>query len=131
MGPQTVATLTMNWSWLSTVIPMEMIYSHQDYLPSYSWAIICNCSWAVRVYKQCSSRSWCEISTEHCTKLVGIGTDEASANIAKEGLKGLIEEKLEWIFWMWCLAHGLELAVKDAMKSTFFDSTASQTLLPI
>ena len=40
------------------------------------------------------------IDAENCTKLVGMGTDGASANIAKEGLKGLLERKLQWIFWM-------------------------------
>ena len=49
-----------------------------------------------------------------------MGTDGASANIAGAGLKGLVEEKLSWIYWMWCLAHRLELAVKDAFKNTAF-----------
>lgn len=35
-----------------------------------------------------------------CKKLVGIGTDGASANIAAAGLKGLVESKAKWIFWM-------------------------------
>ena len=63
-----------------------------------------------------------EISAEHCRKLVGIGTDGASANIAAAGLKGLVEGRLSWVFWMWCLAHRLELAVKDALKATAFAS---------
>ena len=54
------------------------------------------------------------ISGEQCTKLVGIETDGAAANIAGAGLKGLVEKELPWIFWMWCMAHRLELAVKDA-----------------
>ena len=37
-------------------------------------------------------------------------------------LKGLVEEELEWILWMWCLAHRLQLAIKDALTGTFFDS---------
>ena len=53
--------------------------------------------------------------------LVGIGTDGASVNIASAGLKGLVEEELPWIFWMWCLAHRQELALKDALKGTVFD----------
>ena len=53
-------------------------------------------------------------------KLVGLGIDGASANIARSGLKGLVEEKLPWVFWMWCLAHTLELAIKDALTATFF-----------
>ena len=62
-----------------------------------------------------------EISGEQCTKLVGIGTDGAAANVAGAGLKGLVEKELPWIFWMWCMAHRLELAVKDAFKKTSFD----------
>ena len=27
---------------------------------------------------------------------------------------------MPWIFWMWCLAHRLELSVKDALKGTSF-----------
>ena len=61
-----------------------------------------------------------EISTEKCAKLVEIGTDGESANTAVSGLKGLVEEHSNWVFWMWCLAHHLELAIKDAMKPTAF-----------
>lgn len=46
-----------------------------------------------------------EISAEECKKLVEIGTDGASANIAAAGLKGLVEGRLNWVFWMWCMAH--------------------------
>ena len=56
-----------------------------------------------------------------CSKLVGFGTDGASANRAHAGLKGLVEKELPWIYWMWCLAHCLELAVKDSFKNTSFD----------
>ena len=61
-----------------------------------------------------------EVNVEHCSKLVGIGSDGAATNIARGGLKGLIEAELNWVFWMWCLAHRLELAVKDALKGTAF-----------
>ena len=60
------------------------------------------------------------IDATTCHKLVGIGTDGASSNIAKGGLKGLLEAQLSWIFWMWCLAHRIELAIKDALKGTSF-----------
>ena len=63
-----------------------------------------------------------EVDVEHCSKLVGIGSDGAASNIARGGLKGLVEAKLNWVFWMWCLAHRLELAVKDALKGTAFDA---------
>ena len=65
------------------------------------------------------------LNKDTCRKLVGIGTETlsgATANIAAAGLKGLVEEELEWIFWMWCLAHRLELAIKGALTGTFFDS---------
>ena len=55
------------------------------------------------------------------TKLVGIGTDGTAAIIAGASLKGLVEDELPWIFWMWCLAHRLELAIKDTLKGTSFD----------
>ena len=33
----------------------------------------------------------------------------------------MVEAKLDWICWMWCLAHQLELAIKDALTGTVFD----------
>ena len=50
-------------------------------------------------------------------KMIGFGCDGASANIAEEGI---LTRKISWIFMFWCLAHRLELSVKDALKSTFF-----------
>ena len=60
------------------------------------------------------------VDANYCHRLVGIATDGASANIAGRGLKGLVEQKLPWIFWMWCLAHQM-LAIKDALTGTAFD----------
>ncbi len=62
-----------------------------------------------------------EVDVEHCSKLVGI-SDGAASNIARGGLKGLVEAEHSWVFWMWCLAHCLELAVKNALKGTAFDA---------
>ena len=61
------------------------------------------------------------VTKEACNKLVGIATDGAAANVAGNGLKGLVEKELDWVFWMWCLAHRLELALKDALRNTSFD----------
>ena len=62
------------------------------------------------------------VSEGDCKKLVGIATDGAAANVGSaSGLKGLVEAKLGWIFWMWCLAHRLELSIKDALSNTTFD----------
>ncbi len=61
------------------------------------------------------------LTADQCKLLVGIGTDGASANIAGRGLKGLVEKEIPWLYWSWCLAHRVELAVKDALKGTSFD----------
>ena len=55
-------------------------------------------------------------------KLVGFSCDGASANIAEGGLKGHLQREVPWIAMFWCLAHRLELSIKDALKSTFFSS---------
>ena len=62
------------------------------------------------------------VDAENCSRLVGIGSNGAASNIAQNGLRGLVEAQLGWIFWMWCLALRLELAVKDAFKATTFDA---------
>ena len=58
------------------------------------------------------------VTQETCSGLVGIATDGASSNIAGNGLHGLVEEKLPWVVWMWCLAHRTELAINNALSST-------------
>ena len=62
------------------------------------------------------------------TKMIGFGCDGASANMAMGGLRGQLQSEFPWIFVFWCLAHRLELSVKDALKSTFF-STIDDLLL--
>lgn len=58
------------------------------------------------------------VDAKQCKMLIGIETDGASANV---GLKGLVEKQVPWLYWSWCLAHCLELSVKDALKGTSFD----------
>ena len=43
-----------------------------------------------------------------------------SANMAEGGLKRLLKNEVPWIFMFWCLAHRLELSVKDALNSNLF-----------
>ena len=50
------------------------------------------------------------------TKMIGYGCDGASSKIA-EGVINMRE--IPWIFMFWCLAHRLEISVKDALQSTF------------
>ena len=54
-------------------------------------------------------------------RLVGYDCDGASVNTTCHGLKGYFQEAVPWIIMFWCLAHCLELAVKDALKSKLFD----------
>ena len=55
------------------------------------------------------------------TKLIGVGCDGANVNMGTTGgLKGLLTETMPWVVVFWCLAHRLELALKDALKQTFF-----------
>ena len=61
-----------------------------------------------------------EINAEQCKFLVGVGTDGASSNIAAGGLKGLVERNIPWVYWNWCFAHRIELAIKDALKNSSF-----------
>ena len=48
-----------------------------------------------------------EVSLDECRKLVGVGTDGASANIAASGLKGLVEGRLGCVFFD--VVHGASI----------------------
>ena len=53
--------------------------------------------------------------------LVGGGTDGASVNVGEQnGMKGKLQKELSWLQWVWCYAHRLELACKDAFSSQLF-----------
>jgi hypothetical protein len=57
------------------------------------------------------------------SKLVGFGADGASVNSGnKNGVKALLEKNSPWLVYTWCVAHKLELALKDALNGTRFDS---------
>eukprot|EP00731_Ephydatia_muelleri_P017065 Em0010g163a len=64
------------------------------------------------------------------TKVIGFGCDGTNANIASGGLRGHLEESMPWIVVFWCLSHRLELALKDALKNTYF-STVDDMLLKL
>ena len=61
------------------------------------------------------------------TKLIGFGCDGANTNMGDRGLKGFLKEVVPWVVVCWCLAHRLELCLKDALNSMFF--TAIDELL--
>ena len=56
------------------------------------------------------------------SKLIGFGSDGASVNIGARGLRGHLEGSVPWVVVFWCLAHRLELALKDALKGTVFSA---------
>ena len=61
-------------------------------------------------------------------RLIGFGCDGTNANIGEcGGIKRHLKEAVPWAVVIWCLAHRLELSLKDALKSSFF--TAIDELL--
>ena len=61
-------------------------------------------------------------------KLVGLGCDGTNANVVAGGLRGFLQEVVPSAVVFWCLAHRLELTLKDALNKTFF-STIDELLL--
>ena len=55
-------------------------------------------------------------------KLVGFECDGARVNIAVGGLRGYLAQSVPWMVAFWCLAHQLELSLKDALSGTLFSS---------
>ena len=54
--------------------------------------------------------------------LIGLGADGASVNAGyKTGVQAQLRDELPWLVYVWCVAHRLELAIKDAMDGTSFD----------
>ena len=50
-------------------------------------------------------------------KLIYLSADGASLNSGKEsGLIAQIRAEYEWVLFVWCFSHRLELALKDALK---------------
>ena len=66
--------------------------------------------------------------TDWQTKLIGFGCDGTYVKIGEGGLRGILEESMPWVVVFWCLAHRLELALKDALKGTLF-TTIDEMLL--
>ena len=55
-------------------------------------------------------------------KLVGFTADGASVNRGeKEGVIGILKGRQPWVIYVWCVAHHLELSLKDALQGTVFD----------
>lgn len=54
------------------------------------------------------------------SRIVGFGCDGTSVNMGDRALKGLIKTDRPWTAVIWCVAHRLELAIKDALNNTLF-----------
>ena len=53
-------------------------------------------------------------------RMIGLGCDGINASIGSgSGLKSYLQEDIPLVIVTWCLAHRLELSVKDALKNTF------------
>ena len=49
-------------------------------------------------------------------KIIYLSADGASVNSGKDsGLIAKLQEENEWILFVWCFSHRLELALKDAL----------------
>lgn len=45
-----------------------------------------------------------------------------SIGLTKDGVISILQRKLPWVGYLWCVAHRLELALKDALQGTIFDA---------
>ena len=62
-------------------------------------------------------------------KIIAYGADGASTNRGQlNGVIALMREKYPWVYFIWCLAHRLELSLKDAIGETCFKSVDEMIL---
>ena len=68
---------------------------------------------------------------EHLLRnIVFLASDGTSVNFGiKKGLISLIRKETPWVGFVWCFAHHLELALKQALKEWFEPSTTRLTNL--
>ena len=76
----------------------------------------------------CLKNALTYLGVDKTSKLTDLGCDGASVNLGARALKGLVKEERPWFVVVWCFAHRLELAIKDALKNTIF-STINERML--
>lgn len=55
-------------------------------------------------------------------KLIGFGADGASTNSGEKSVViAILKNRQPWVIYVWCIAHRLELSLKDALNGTVFD----------
>lgn len=62
---------------------------------------------------------------------IGVGTDGAAVNGAKNGLRGQMQRTSPWHFWCFNCTHRLELPFKAAFSSFLFESLQALTVLSV
>ena len=60
--------------------------------------------------------------------IIVFGCDGASVNLANRGLKGYPHESPPWVQFVWCIAHRLELALKDTTLFPLIDENDANVL---
>ena len=61
-------------------------------------------------------------------KLIFLSSDGASVNSGKKsGLVSLFREQNEWVTFIWCFSHHIELALKEALKE--YTSPVDESLM--
>ena len=69
------------------------------------------------------------LSDDFGKKLIGFAGDGATVNRGEEaGVIGILRRELPWVIYVWCVAHRLELSLKDALKGTCFDAVDEMLL---
>ena len=62
-----------------------------------------------------------QVNIDYLEKLVGFGSDGASVNRGeKDGIKAQLQRENKWLTFGWCVAHRLELALKDSLSGAPF-----------
>ena len=77
---------------------------------------------------ECFGRTLSYMGIDVPHKLVGFGCDGTNVNMGERALKGLLQAHKHWLVVCWCMAHRLELAIKDGLCGTFF-STIDEMLM--
>ena len=71
-------------------------------------------------------------SAEWKVKLVGFGADGAAVNLGVcHSVSTMLRSTAPWMIQIHCMAHRLELALKDCFKDTHFQRTIVETLTTI
>ena len=96
----------------SIIASVELNYFHLAETKTYDAESIANAI----------EESFKRVNICYLDKLVGFGSDGTSVNRgSKEGIKTILQRDNEWLTFGWCVAHRLELALKDAFNGTAFD----------